>query len=123
MDSQEDNVMKRRLILSSLLVGLSATIALAETPAVKDQVLMSGTYTAQVTAIPCEGCPPVIEKTMLDQQGILSAKADQKTSTLTFTVKPEAQVNVSDLQKALKSASDEMGMGADYTLKNVKKAG
>ena len=87
-----------------------------------DLVLQAGTYTAQVAAIPCEGCPPVIEQTMLAQPGIATAKADQKTSSLTFTIKPDAQVNAADLQKALKAASDQMGMGADYSLKNIKQS-
>jgi len=112
--------MNRKALLAGWLVMASAVLTLA-TPPTDDQILQTGKYTAQVTAIPCDGCPPVIDQTMLAQQGIGSAKADQKTSTLTFTVKPEARAKVSDIQKALKDASDQMGMGADYTLKNIKK--
>jgi hypothetical protein len=113
--------MNRKVLLGGLAVLASAALALGAAPQ-GDPVLLTGKYTAQVTAIPCEGCPPVIEQTMLAQPGIATAKADQKTSTLTFTIKPDAQVNVSDLQKALKAASDQMGMGADYSLKDIKKS-
>ena len=112
--------MNRKVLLCGWLVVASGVWALGVAPA-EVQILKAGKYTAHVTAIPCEGCPPVIEKTMLDQKGIGSAKADQKTSTLSFTVKPGSVIKVPDLQKALKSASDEMGMGADYTLKNITK--
>ena len=112
--------MNRKLLLSGVLVMVSAVLVSGATA--EPLVLQAGTYTAHVAAIPCEGCPPIIESTMLSQKGIASAKADQKTSTLAFTVKPEARVKVSDLQKALKAASDQMGMGADYSLKNIKEA-
>jgi hypothetical protein len=112
--------MNRKVLLCGLMVMASVVLALGATQMDKP-VLKTGNYTAKVTAIPCEGCPPIIEKTMLDQKGIGSAKADQKTSSLAFTVKPGAAVKVADLQKALKAASNQMGMGADYTLKNVTK--
>lgn len=113
--------MNRKVLLGGFIVLASGALALAA-PAAKDTVLKTGKYTAHVAAIPCEGCPPVIEQTMLAQPGIATAKADQKTSTLLFTIKPDAQVNVSDLQKALKAASDQMGMGADYSLKGIQKS-
>lgn len=113
--------MNRKILLCGFVTMAAAVMSPGATAA-EDQILRAGSYTAQVAAIPCEGCPPIIESTMLAQPGIVSAKADQKTSTLVFTVKPEARVKVSDLQKALKAASDQMGMGADYSLKNIKKA-
>ena len=113
--------MTRKVLWSGFVVMVSSVLALGAAPA-DDLVLQAGKYTARVTAIPCEGCPPVIEQTMLAQPGIASAKADQKTSTLVFTVKPDARVNVLAVQKALKIASDQMGMGADYSLKDIKKA-
>ena len=112
--------MNRKAFWSGWVVLAAVTAAMATAPA-KEQILKAGTYKAQVMAIVCEGCPPLIEQTMLAQPGIASAKADQKTSILTFTVKPEALVKVSDLQKALKAASDQMGMGADYTLNNIRR--
>jgi hypothetical protein len=112
--------MNRKALLCGWLVVASGVLTPGAAQTDKP-VLKAGKYTAKVTAIPCEGCPPVIEKTMLDQKGIGSAKADQKTSTLSFTVKQGSVIKVPDLQKALKSASDEMGMGADYTLKNITK--
>jgi hypothetical protein len=118
---RKDIVMTRKALWSGWLVMVSAVLTLA-TPPIDDQILQTGKYTARVTAIPCEGCPSVIEQTMLAQPGIASAKADQKTSTLTFTVKSDAVVKVSDLQKALKAASDQMGMGADYSLKDITKS-
>jgi hypothetical protein len=46
-------------------------------------------------------------------------KVDQDKKTVQFTVKKDATVKVSDLQKALKAAADRMGMGADYTLSDL----
>jgi hypothetical protein len=113
--------MNRKILLGGFVVMASVALAMAA-PEAKDPILKAGTYRAHVAAIPCEGCPPVIEQTMLAQPGIGAAKADMKTSSLTFTVKADSKVSVADLQKALKTASDQMGMGADYSLKNIQKS-
>lgn len=115
--------MNRKVILTGLLaVALAVPGAWAADKAVS-KTLQSGKYSAKVVAIPCAACPPEIEKTLKAQPAIDEVSVDQKSSTVRFSVKAGAQVQLSDLQKALKTASEQMGMGADYRLKNVKKAG
>ena len=114
--------MERKRVFAGLILavlGVSGAWA-ADEPAAR--VLEAGTYTAQVTAIPCSACPPGIEKTLKAQPAIEEVSVDQDASTVKFSVKPGTQLPLSELQKALKAASDQMGMGADYQLKNVKKA-
>ncbi|HVO33760.1 MAG TPA: hypothetical protein VMU17_07580 [Elusimicrobiota bacterium] len=84
-------------------------------------ILKSGSYKAGVVAIPCEACPPVIVSTLRAQKGITDVVVDQKTSTVQFRVQPGSSVKLANLQTALKAASDEMGMDADYRLKNVNR--
>ena len=84
-------------------------------------MLTAGTYTAKVKAIICGACPPKIEETTRAVSGIASAKVDTGTGLLTFTVKKKAKVRLSTLQKALKAASEKMGMGADYELRDVRR--
>ena len=64
-----------------------------------------GAYQATVKAIVCDGCGEFIQKAKL----------------VTFRVNDGATVKLGDLQKTLKASAAEMGMGADYTLHNVKK--
>ncbi len=107
------------LIVCCAVLGLvTATSALAA-----DDVLAAGTYTAKVKAMTCGGCPPLVKKTMEGQKGIESATVDRQTSTVQFTVKKDSTIKVADLQTALKAASDKMGMGADYTLSDIKAKG
>lgn len=68
-------------------------------------------------------CLKKITETAAAFPGVQDVSADRKSSTLRFTVAPGAQVDVASLQAALKTASDEMGMGADCSLSNIKKAG
>lgn len=113
--------MKRIVWIALAAVTLIGSGVRADDPA-EAKVLDPGKYSASVVAIPCDACPPVIEKTLKAQPGIDAVSVDQKASSVQFTVKPGARVPLPDLQKALKAASDEMGMGADYRLKNVKTA-
>jgi hypothetical protein len=82
--------------------------------------LSAGTYVANVKAIVCSGCAPLIKETMENTKMIDSVLVDSKASTVQFQVKKDKIVKVSDLQKALNAAASKMGMGADYTLKNIK---
>lgn len=104
--------------VSLLFVAIIASVATGQT----QDVLNPGTYTAKVKAIVCGGCGPLIEKTMQGMKEIEGAKVDQAKTTLQFSVKSGTTVKVSDLQKALKAAADKMGMGADYTLSDLKAA-
>ena len=113
--------MNRTIVLASLITGVTMIVAFAAPSQDVDRALKSGQYSAKVAAIPCAACPPEIVKTLKAQPAIDEVSVDQKASTVEFIVKPGTQVLLSDLQKALKAASDQMGMGADYQLKNVKK--
>jgi hypothetical protein len=114
------------VIASAALALLSSGIAFAQNQhsggisGQNKDTLMSGTYTAKVKAIVCEGCGPLIQKTLQNFKELDAVTVDQKTSTVQFSVKKDCKTTVSNLQKALDQAAKRMGMGADYTLSNVK---
>lgn len=113
-------------MLSRLLVAVFVSVAviaggLPELHA--NQTLTAGRYTAKAKALVCGACVKKIMDTARAFPGIESASVDRKSSTLEFVVGPDAHVDVAQLQSALKAASDEMGMGADYTLSDIRKAG
>ena len=108
----------RVLIVCCAVLGVVATSVRAA-----DDVLNAGAYTAKVKAMTCGGCPPLVKKTMEGLKGIESAAVDRQSSSVEFTVKKDNTVKVADLQTALKAASDKMGMGADYTLSDIKPKG
>ncbi len=112
---------KRALL--GVVVGLALVSTLGAASglaAADDQVLNAGTYIASVKAIVCRGCGSLIKKTLEGMKQIESASVNQDAKTVEFVVKKDNSVKVSDLQAALKTAADKMGMGADYTLSNVK---
>lgn len=84
-------------------------------------MLMPGVYTAKVKAIVCEGCGPMIRTTLQNFMEIEAVTVDQKSNTVQFSVKKDSMTTVSDLQKSLDAAAQRMGMGADYTLSEVKR--
>ena len=83
-------------------------------------MLSSGQYTAKVKAIVCGGCGTLIQKTLTNFQELEAITIDQKASLLQFTVKKSASVKLANLQEALDESAKKMGMGADYTLSEVK---
>jgi copper chaperone CopZ len=85
-----------------------------------DMALSSGYYEAKVGAIVCGGCKDLIEKTMRSVNGIGAAQVDEQKGTVKFTVLKDKNVQLSAIQASLKMAADQMGMGADYSLSNVK---
>ncbi len=113
-----------RPVVTAAILGL-ALVAIIGTAgaAAADETLSPGTYTANVKAIVCGGCGPLIKRTLEGMKEIQSASVDQKAKTVEFTVKKDNTVKVSDIQAALKAAADKMGMGADYTLSNVRVKG
>jgi hypothetical protein len=50
-------------------------------------MLVPGTYTAGVKAIVCDGCGPLIERTLRNFEEIEAVAVDQKSKTVQFTVK------------------------------------
>jgi hypothetical protein len=115
--------MNARRVLRTVVVALALLAVIAGSVAVAraaDDPLKTGTYTAKVKAIVCGGCGSLIKKTMEGLKPIETATVDQKASTVEFTVRKDATIKLSEIQTALKAAADKMGMGADYTLSDVK---
>ncbi len=113
----------KKTLSSIAAVALLASVGFAAAPKAKAKptTLKQGHYSAQVKAIICGACAPKILETVRGFPGIEDVSVDQDKSQLAFTVKAGAKVSLSKLQVKLKAASDEMGMGADYTLRDVKK--
>ena len=105
----------------SLVVATSTFAAPAKTKSGGLKEVGPGAYQATVKAIVCDGCGDFIQKTMSQHEGIESVVVDQKAKLVNFRVKDGAKVKLAELQTALKASADKMGMGADYTLANLKK--
>jgi hypothetical protein len=105
-----------------LLLNLGMVFALNQPSSSADaqNMLMPGTYTAIVKAIVCEGCGPMIQKTLQGFKELEAVTVDSKSRTVQFSVKKGSMTTLVDLQKALDAAAKRMGMGADYTLSGVK---
>lgn len=116
------NRLLRMLLSVSLAVPLAVSGVLGHEGKHGAQTLATGRYTAKVKALVCGACAKKIMETARTFPGIENMSVDQKTSTLNFAVAPDAHIDVAKLQAALKAASDEMGMGADYSLSDIRKA-
>jgi copper chaperone CopZ len=80
--------------------------------------LSAGTYTASIKMLACDGCGGEVEKALNGVKGLEAAKVDSKASTVDFTVK--AAVKTADIQKTLRAAAEQMGMGADFSLSKIR---
>ena len=109
------------VLMLVLTAGAFATASLADEDS-NGAALKAGSYTAKVVALPCDACAPEVKKTLSGIEGVGSVSVDTKTRTVTFTIEKGANVTEAALQKALKAASDKMGMGADYTLHEIKRS-
>jgi copper chaperone CopZ len=85
-----------------------------------DKQLSAGYYEANVGGIVCGGCKDLIEKTMRAVEGVGAAQVDEESGTVKFAVMKDKTVHLSKLQSSLKIAADQMGMGAAYSLSDVK---
>lgn len=85
-----------------------------------DKVLSSGYYDAKVEAIVCGGCKKLIEETMRSVEGVGAAQVNEKNGTVRFAVMTGKTVQLSKLQLALRTAADKMGMGADFSLIDLR---
>ena len=105
---------------------LAANLAFAETTQPKPapeggaSILKEGTYTAKVKALACSACPPEVEKALGGVKGVRSVSVDPESKTVRFTVEKGTTVSEAEIQRALKAAAERMGMGADYTLNDIK---
>jgi hypothetical protein len=112
--------MNRRMHFAVAVLVLPALILAGFATAQSGKELAAGQYTAKVKAIVCGGCGPLIQKTLAAFKELEAVTVDQKASSVLFTIKKDATVKLADLQKALDAAANRMGMGADYTLSDVK---
>jgi len=103
------------------MVSVFGTAA-AAAPKSKAKVLKPGEYTATAKALVCSGCAPQIEETLKRFPGVEQVSVDPESAGVRFKVSKGASVKLNELQKSLKAGSDKMGMGADYTLRDVKPA-
>jgi copper chaperone CopZ len=105
---------------------LAANLAFAETtqakpaPGAGASVLKEGTYTAKVKALACSACPPEVQKALGSVKGVRSVSVDAEKKTVQFTVDKGTTVSEAEIQRVLKAASEQMGMGADYSLLDIK---
>lgn len=110
----------------SLVVLLAGGMAFTESAKAKGkaigQFLTGGDYSAQVKGIVCGGCGAVIQETMEKINGIEKVSVDQDKKIVQFHVKKDAKLKLAAVQKALQASADKMGMGADYQLRNLKRA-
>lgn len=108
----------KKILLCAVLFAAVAAPAAAAKKAKAEGSLAPGRYTAKVKMLACEACGPEVEKTLNGIKGVEAAKVDSKTSTVQFGVKDPLQVVL--LQKTLRAASEQMGMGADYSLSKIE---
>jgi hypothetical protein len=106
----------RSLVVSGLLVFGGA--ALWADPAVK--TLTTGYYEALVKAIPCDCCKDHLEETIRNTDGIGAAQYNDAEGTVRFTVMKGKTLSLPQLTESLQQAQEQMGMGADYTLSEIK---
>lgn len=104
--------------LSDFQVALPA--ASQNSASSKQSLLSSGYYTANLAPLVCGGCKSLIEKTMLGVPGIGAANVDADKAIVLFTVMKGKSVSILDLENALNEAASRMGMGADYSLRNIE---
>lgn len=115
----------KKVMTALVLAALAATQGFAANAHGKGTkgILKEGSYSAQVTGLLCSACPPEVEKALKSFPGVEGVTVSQEKSTVTFKVKKGAALKAAKLQAALKAASDKMGMGADYSLRDLKRVG
>lgn len=112
--------MRKLLVLAAVLslAGAAGAAPAKKSAAPSSDLLSPGAYTAKIKALVCEGCGMWIEEKLGVVKELTAVRADQLRRTLTFTV--VRPLSRAALQKTLDAAARDMGMGADYTLSEVK---
>ena len=113
-------VSKLYVAVPAVAIGLMMMTAIPPASGQSQDVLSAGAYTAKVKAIVCGGCGPLIKQTLEKMTQIDAVSVDSEKLSVNFTVKKDSSIKLSEIQKALKAAADKMGMGADYTLSDLK---
>ena len=113
----------KRITCCAWLVAMGGLLMAAPKPVTKvgDDLLAPGRYTGTIKAFVCGGCAEWVQSKLSAVKALDQVTADQKTREVQFTVKKEAKVKQGDIQKVLDAAAKEMGMGADFTLTELKK--
>lgn len=109
--------MLKKMMLATTMMAIASGAWAAPK---KAQTLKPGEYTATAKAVVCSACAAEIEKTLKAFPGVEGVTVAPEGGGVRFKVKKS--VKLDDLQKALKADSDKMGMGADYTLRDIKPA-
>ncbi len=84
----------------------------------KADFLAVGAYTAKVKPFVCGGCAEWVKERLMSISGLSNVKVEQSTARVEFTL--DKPVSRKLIQKTLDGAAHEMGMGADYTLGDLK---
>jgi hypothetical protein len=108
------------LLLLTFGIAFAQQLRSSGTGGQSKNILRPGTYTAKVKAIVCGACGPLIQKTLQTFKEFEAVTVDQKSRTVQFSVKKGSMTTLVAPQKALDAAAKSMGMGADYTLSEVK---
>lgn len=112
--------MIKSMMLAAAMVGLFGAAA-AAVPKTKAQILKTGEYSATAKALICSTCAGEIENTLKAFPGLEAVMVAPEGGAVRFKVKKGAAVKLDEVQAALRAGSDKMGMGADYTLRDVKR--
>ncbi len=111
---------KSSFAIPAVLIAMLLMVAIPLAARQSEDVLSPGAYTAKVKAIVCGGCGPLIKQTLEKMKELDSVSVDSAKTSVNFAVKKDSSIKLSDIQKVLKAAADKMGMGADYTLSELK---
>ncbi|TXH29781.1 MAG: hypothetical protein E6Q99_00260 [Elusimicrobia bacterium] len=111
--------MRKSVLWGMLLLGGLAVAA----PVKKAAPLAPGGYGATLPAFVCGGCAEWVQGHLAKDKRLTGVAVDPASRALTFRVKPGAPVTAAELQKALDAAATQMGMGADYTMTELKARG
>lgn len=112
------------LLVGLAAMGLAAVNKKAAVPPLspatesKADLLAVGAYTAKLKAFACGGCAEWVKEQLSSVSGLNNVRVDQATARVEFTL--EKPVSRKLIQKTLDGAAHEMGMGADYTLGDLK---
>lgn len=112
--------MKKSVLWGMLLLSSTAAVA---APVKKAAPLAPGTYGATLPAFVCGGCTEWVQSHLEKDKRLTAVAVDPATRALSFRVKPGATVTAAEIQKALDAAATQMGMGADYTMTELKARG
>ncbi len=115
----------KKAMMALILAAWAATPGFAANAPGKGAkgILKEGSYTAKVTGLLCAACPPEVEKTLRAFPGIEGVSVSPEKSMVRFKIKKGFSAKTAKLQAALKAASDKMGMGADYSLRDLRRTG